>query len=157
LTSDDLRVKVEKYLAVFEKQKEQLRNVRYDIKEHVRSYSKEQGIAERATPRYNNLFTPAPINEGYGSYLKYIEDCNNEIGNDSSYGRSRAWFLELVNEGKKYDIRVDNITDNISIMDARNTLESAAKQRYDSIKIELNANTTKSRSRKRAGDGSGND
>ena len=139
LTSDDLRAKVDKYLAVFEQQKEQLRKVRYDIREHVISYSKENGIAERQINRYTILFTPAPINEGYNSYLQYIDDGNKKIGYDSSYGKSRAWFLELVNEGKKYNIRVDDITDSISIKEARNALESAAKQRYDSIKTELTA------------------
>lgn len=139
LTSDDLRAKVDKYLAVFEQQKEQLRKVRYDIREHVISYSKENGIAERHINRYTILFTPAPINEGYNSYLQYIDDHNKEIGYDSSYGKSRAWFLELVNEDKKYNIRVDDITDSISIKEARNALEIAAKQRYDSIKTELTA------------------
>lgn len=139
LTSDDLRAKVDKYLAVFEEQKKQLRKARYDIMEHVISFSQEHKIAERELPRYKILFTPPPINEGYGSYLKYIEDRNNDIGYDSTYGKSRAWFLELVNEYKKYNIRVDDITDNISIKEARNALESAAKQRYDSIKTELTA------------------
>lgn len=105
LTSDDLRVKVDTYLAVFEQQNEQLRKVRYDIEQHVISYCKEKGISEEAKEHYQILFTSAPMNEGYCSYLKYIEDWNKKIGDDSSYGKCRIWFLDLVNEGKKYDIR----------------------------------------------------
>lgn len=137
LTSADFRVKVEKYLAVFEEQKKALRKTRYDLKYHVGVYSKEHEIAERALDRYKVLFRPAPVNEGYNSYLKFIEDSNKEIGYDSSYGKIRVLFFELAQEGHKYDIRVDEHLDKISIYDARDALERAAKQRYDTVKDEL--------------------
>ncbi len=76
LTSDDLRLAVTKYLAVFEEQKTQLRKVRYELRAHVVNYGHEHGIAETAIPRYKVLFKPAPVDEGYGSYLKFIEDGN---------------------------------------------------------------------------------
>ena len=137
LTSDDLRLNIDRYLAVFEEQSELLRRTRYDIKYHVDSYCHEHGIAETAIPRYKVLFNPAPISEGYNSYLKNIENGNKEIGYDSAYGKIRANLLELINENHKYDIRVDDQVDIVSIHDARYHLENAVKRRYDAINNEL--------------------
>lgn len=137
LTSDDLRVNIDRYLAVFEEQSELLRRTRYDIKYHVDSYCHDHGIAETEIPRYKVLFNPAPICEGYNSYLKYIENGNKEIGYDSAYGKFRANLLELINENHKYDIRIDDQVDIVSIHDARYHLENAVKRRYDAINNEL--------------------
>ena len=137
LTSADLRVNVEKYLAVFEEQKKQLRKARYEIRGMADNYGHENGIAERELDRYKILLRPAPVDEGYNSYLKFIEGGNKKIGYDSSYGKTRSRILELVNENYQYDIRVEERIDKISIYDARRNLECSVKQRYEGIKDEL--------------------
>lgn len=137
LASADLHVIVMKYLAVFEEQKEKLRKTRYEVRIMADNYVHENGIVESMKDRYLVLLRPAPVNEGYNSYLKFIEDGNKQIGYDSSYGKTRSWFLELANENHIYDIRVDGNLDRISIHYARDDLERAVQQRYDAVKNEL--------------------
>jgi len=137
LTSDDLHSNIEKYLAAFEEQKRELGKVRYEIKEKADTYGKGKKIPEWTLPRYRDLFNPAPINEGYNSYLKSIENYNKEIGYDSDYGKSRSWFFSLASEFHKYDIRVNGNSDKVSIHDAREDLEHVVQRRYNALKIEL--------------------
>ena len=139
LASADLRINVDKYLAVFEEQQEQLRKARYGLQEFAISYGLEKGTGsiETSMSRYSILFKPAPVNEGYNSYLKSIEDSNNEIGYDNSYGKTRSWIWQLANERHRYDIRVDDQIYKVSIYEARENLERAVELRYDAIKKEL--------------------
>lgn len=139
LASSDLRVNVEKYLAVFEEQKNQLRTARYTVQEKANNYDKEKGrgFTETGRGRYLDLHKPAPINEGYNSYLKSIEDGNKQIDSNSNYGKTRSLILEIANEGHNYDIHVDDQKYNVSIKEVRRDLEQAIQVRYDAIKHEL--------------------
>jgi hypothetical protein len=124
LASDNLHEAIEKYFKVCEKQKEALRKVRYEIQ------------AIDSTPR-KILFDPAPVEEGFGSYLREIKDLQDAKGSETDYAKKINWLHDIVQEGYMYPIRYKDEVLKISVKDARIDLKDAIETRYKTLLKQL--------------------
>ncbi len=124
LASDDLYDAIEKYLKVCEKQKEELRKVRYEI------------FATDQTPP-KILLDPIPINVGVGNHFKKIEELRDEKGIDTDYGKKISWLLEIIQDGNMYDIWHNNNVCKNSVEEARSDLKDETEKRYETLSKQL--------------------
>ncbi len=120
LASDDLYKAIEIYLIVCEKQYEELKKIRY-------------GIFAIDNPSPKIVTDPAPIDEGFGSYLQKIKELRDEKGSDTDYGKKLNWLYDIVQDGHNYQFTYSGRTINISIKSARISLKEAIESRYETL------------------------
>lgn len=124
LASDNLHETIEKYFKVCEKQKEELRKVRYEIQ------------AIDPIP-IKILLDPAPVEEGFDSYLREIEKLQTAKGPETDYGKKINRLHNIVQDGYMYTIRYKGEVLKISVKDARIALKDAIETRYKTLLNQL--------------------
>lgn len=120
LASDDLYEAIEKYLKVCELQKEALRKVRYEI-----------NTIDSTPPKI--LFDPAPIYEGFGTYLQAIEKLRDAKGSEKNYANKISWLHDIVQEGHLHEILYKGGVLRISARIARLDLIESIEKRYETL------------------------
>jgi hypothetical protein len=133
LAPKDLGDLIERYLMVLDVQRKEIRRMRYEINEMIRPHGEaaneaflsKTDLSKSASNIIDMSYIgPAPVNEGFGSYLKKIEvlkkSPNRDLANKLSY------FHDIAQEG--YIFRDAN---SYSVRDTRFDLEKAVIERYN--------------------------
>lgn len=130
LVPKDLRDLIERYLMVIDVQKKEIQMTRYKINELIRhgeatdkaSLSKKDLSAFKIIDM--SCIGPAPVNEGFGSYLAKLEEFRKSPNSDLA--KEFIYFHDIAQEG--YVFRYAN---NHSVKDTRFDLEEALTNRYN--------------------------
>jgi len=141
LVPKKLRLIIEKYLLVCENQSNEIRKMRYEIREEINRMTKmaKQGSSQTQTSHEGpqkeheiiNLIGPAPVNEGYGTYIKNIEDWIKHYPN-SDLSKKLSYFLDIAHDGHKYTFLSEDHSIIITSVELeRGELEAAIKERYN--------------------------
>lgn len=125
LAPKDLRESIEKYLIAYERQDEELRKTRYEIKE-----------VSDGNEETKKVFLPAPVKEGYGSYIQDISNLRT-IHKESDLGKRLDYFLDIAQDGHKYDARYNNEAIKISVEETRSELIKAVGKRHLELDKEI--------------------
>jgi len=154
LAPENLRLLIENYLTIFEEQEKELRKTRYEIRESRKEAFKKIQVAANDDPmitkskardgeqlagtlvseHINALIRIAPSDEGYGTYVKDLENIIAFWGPELDLSKKMNYFRELSQEGYIYRFaRNDRGPVIDSIINTRSTLEAAVKQRYSDL------------------------
>ena len=128
LAPKDLRVIIEKYLLVKEIQDRELQKIRYEIRQSTNSAQIHE---------INKLINPAPVNDGYGTYLKNIENAVAEFGHGTDLSNKLNYFHQMSQEGYNYKFSAENESVITSVKSERYDLEIAVKKRYNYLEQKI--------------------
>lgn len=133
LVPKDLRDPIERYLMVLDVQRKVISRIRYEINEMNHPHGEAANVAFLSktdlSKSESNIIDmsyigPAPVNEGFGSYLKNIEDLMKSTNEDLA--KKLSYFRDIAQEGYGF-----GDANNYSVRDTRFDLEKAATARYN--------------------------